>query len=57
MIGKKLSRPWTRSSRSWPSDELTGRHLVVLGKIELVQVLVHRVAQVVLDVQRDPAPR
>ena len=28
----------------------------MLGKIELVQVLVHRVAQVVLDVQRDPAP-
>ena len=28
----------------------------MLGEIELVEVLVHRVAQVVLDVQRDPAP-
>ena len=38
-----------------PPDQLTGRHLVVLGEIELVEVLVHRVAQVELDVQRDPS--
>ncbi len=28
----------------------------MLGEVELVEVLVHRVSQVVLDVQRDPAP-
>jgi hypothetical protein len=39
-----------------PRDELTGLHLVVAGEVEADQVVVDGVAQVVLDIEADPAP-
>ena len=55
-IGKKLRSPCTSVVVGVrPADELTGRHLVVIGEVEGVKVLVHLVAQVVLHVERDAA--
>ena len=56
MIGKKLSSPWTRveselaRATSWP----VGMRLEVV-EVQRLQVVVHVVAQVVLDLERDPA--
>ena len=38
-----------------PGDQLAGRHPVEVGEVHRLQVVVHVVAQVVLDRQRDPA--
>ena len=56
MIGKKLSSPWTRveselaRATSWPVG-IRSR----LSKSMRLQVVVHGVAQVVLDLEGDPA--
>ena len=56
MIGRKASSPWIRpTSEMARRHELAGLQLVVAGEVEALQPLEDRVAQVVLDVEADPA--
>ena len=56
MIGRKLSRPLHEHRVGVrPGDELARRHAVEVGEVERLQVLLHGIAQVVLNVEGDTA--